>query len=315
MSHRGQRILIIGAGELGRSILNGYAKHPSRPRLSVLLRPTSDKLSRQSTLDVLKKQGANPVYLDLTAPISDLIAVFESFDIVISCAGMSAPPGTEERLCTAAIQAQVGRYIPWQFGVDYDQYDDNPIVEVFKESQRVRRTLRSQRDIKWTIISTGVFTSFIFEPVVGIFQPGQQGKAVVRGLGSWERKITVTSVEDIGRLTALITLGETGEAGENEAGGAANKDGVVFVVGDTVTYADIAKSVQALGWNVQKELWTEAELLAQLEKDDNAIVRYRIMCARGLGMSWNKQDSWNGRREGVQVENLVDWTERCLPRP
>lgn len=300
------KVLIIGAGELGRSMLAGYAAHPVKPKLYVLLRADKHKppsASRQTILHALNHYGATPIYLDLTASSPELVQVLIGFDIVISCASMSAPAGTEEKLCQAAIQAKVGRYIPWQFGVDYDQYDHDPIVKVFKESQRVRSLLRSQRDINWTIISTGIFTSFIFEPVVGIFEIGEAGRAVVRGLGSWEQMITVTSVEDIGMLTAEITLGDR----------RAGTDGVVFVVGDTVTYGQIANAVEGAGWQVERKLWTETELEEQMKEDDGVIARYRIMCARGRGMSWNKAESWNGRT-GVKTESLLEWIRRRLPR-
>jgi hypothetical protein len=301
------KVLIIGAGELGISMLAGYAAHPVKTKLYVLLRPDTHNPpspSRQAVVDAINQYGASPIYLDLTASSSDLVKVLIGFDIVVSCAGMSALAGTEEKLCQAAIQAKVGRYIPWQFGVDYDQYDDEPIVKVFKESQSVRSLLRSQRDISWTIVSTGIFISFIFEPVVGIFEPGEKGgTAVVRGLGSWEQMITITSVEDIGKLTAGITLGVE----------KVGIDGVVFVVGDTVTYGQIADAVECAGWQVERKLWTETELERQMKENDGSIARYRIMCARGVGMSWNKANSWN-ERTGVKTENLVEWIRRRLPR-
>lgn len=47
--------------------------------------------------------------------------------------------------------------------------------------------------------------SFLFEPSFGVVDLSQN---TVRALGSWETAVTVTSPDDIGRLTAAILFAE-----------------------------------------------------------------------------------------------------------
>ena len=67
-----------------------------------------------------------------------------------------------------------------------------------------------------------MFTSFLFEPAFGVVDLAQN---TVRALGSWNTAVTVTTPEDIGRLTAAIQFDPV----------LVNQ--VVYVTGDTLTYA------------------------------------------------------------------------------
>lgn len=55
--------------------------------------------------------------------------------------------------------------------------------------------------MRWTIISTGIFTSFLFEPSFGVVDLENR---TVTALGKWENEVTMTSAANIGRLTANI---------------------------------------------------------------------------------------------------------------
>jgi hypothetical protein len=48
-----------------------------------------------------------------------------------------------------------------------------------------------------------MFTSFIFEPAFGVVNAD---KNAVQALGSWDNSLTLTTPEDIGRVTADIAL-------------------------------------------------------------------------------------------------------------
>jgi len=67
-------------------------------------------------------------------------------------------------LARAVLDAGVRRYVPWQFGVDYDVIGRGSAQDLFDEQLDVRDALRSQSGTEWVIISTGMFTSFLFEP-------------------------------------------------------------------------------------------------------------------------------------------------------
>jgi hypothetical protein len=167
----------------------------------------------------IKAQGIDVVEGDVAEFTSQqLAATFSSFDTIINCCGIGMAPGTQLKVAEAAIASGCRKYFPWQFGVDYEAIGRDSAQDLFTEQLDVRDLLRSQTKVKWLIVSTGIFTSFIFEPHFGVIS---QDMKTVTALGSWENEITVTTPEDIGRLTAEMALAYT------------DLEGVVFTAGDT----------------------------------------------------------------------------------
>ncbi|ODN78466.1 hypothetical protein L202_04102 [Cryptococcus amylolentus CBS 6039] len=283
-----QKILLIGAGELGQSFLKTLAAYPScRVDLSVLLRPSSST--------DLSQYSATVVRGDTTAPISELAALFKPYDTIICAAGFASGPGTQLRLAKAALEAGVPHYLPWQFGVDYDIIGRGSSQPVFDEQLDVRELLRAQSKVKWTIVSTGLFTSFLFEPGFGVVDLKE---GVVRALGKWENSVTVTSSDHIANFTAAMLLDTPSPP-----------EGVVFVAGDTVTFRDVAELVEKAGWKVQKEVLTVEVLEEQLRKSpDDVWTKYQLIWARNAGVSWPKESTWNVK-EGLGGEALA------VPKP
>lgn len=102
------------------------------------------------------------------------------------------------KIVKAALAAGVKRYFPWQFGINYNAVGRNSSQDLSDSQLDVRGLLRGQSKTAWVIVSTGMFISFLFEPAFGLVNAE---RSVVTGIGSWENEITVTSPEDIGRLT------------------------------------------------------------------------------------------------------------------
>lgn len=297
-----QKILVLGAGELGLAILQAFSAHPVKSEITVLLRPASSppSASRQQLLTTLDDLDIKTIYADLTAPITDLARIFSQHTTVISATGFAAGPGTQLHLCRAILQSTVTRYIPWQFGVDYDIIGRGSSQPLFDEQLDVRDLLRQQDAIRWTIISTGLFTSFLFDPGFGVVD---LSNGTVTALGSWENRLTVTSAIDIGRITAEIVLGGT------------VPEGVVHIAGDTMTFRGVLDAVREVGWEVKEEVASVEELQKGLEADsENVGIRYQLIWAKGLGVAWDLEGSWNGRR-GMKTESLRDYVARNLPRP
>ncbi|KAI9715280.1 MAG: hypothetical protein M1812_006091 [Candelaria pacifica] len=287
-------ILILGAGELGTAIIKGLVNHPFRPcpssqtKLTVLLRPStisSPTPEKQSFIDFLHSNQISIVPADLvSAPVSELGTLFEKYDTVLSCTGFSAGKGTQLKLANAALKAGVRWYLPWQFGVDYDVIGRGSAQDLFDEQCDVRDLLRSQQHMKWTVISTGIFMSFLFEDFFGVVDrsTGEDGEVMVRALGSWENEITVTTVEDIGSLTAAVVVGTGGQ------------EGVVYVGGDTVSYERLAGFVEHYKGRVKREVWSVDFLKEELAKDpENTIKKYRVVFAEGRGVAWDLDRTWD----------------------
>ncbi len=193
-----EKILVLGAGELGMNVMRelSAAAKQAPVQLAVLLRPPvhgSGDHSREALLGELKRMGVKVLYADVVAdPIDSLSVLFGQFDTVISCVGFVAGPGVQLRITEAVLEAEVSRYLPWQFGVDYDAIGRGSPQDLFDEQLDVRDRLRAQRRTEWLIISTGMFTSFLFEPAFGVVD---LERGVVHALGSWDTRVTVTTPE------------------------------------------------------------------------------------------------------------------------
>lgn len=298
-------ILVLGAGELGMAVLRNLAKRAALSpgtTLTVLLRPsalTSDSPGKQQNIAELDSLGVQFLHGDLVADsTSDLAALFKDFHTVIGCTGFVTGRSIQLKLAHAVLEAGVKRYFPWQFGVDYDVIGRGSAQDLFDEQLDVRDFLRAQNRMEWVIISTGMFTSFLFEPSFGVVDLEHN---IVHALGSWDTAVTVTTAQDIGVLTAEICFA------------APRVNGVVYTAGDTITYARLADTVDSvLSRKVRREEWSVPLLQDELSKDpDNALKKYRVVFAQGKGVSWEIDRTFNAQR-GIEVKNVEQWARENL---
>ncbi|KAG8162606.1 hypothetical protein KVR01_008371 [Diaporthe batatas] len=297
-------ILIVGAGELGTAILSALASHPSKPphaSFSVLLRPssiTSPDPDKRRSNDELRALGATLVpgnFVD--DDVADLARVFKDYDIVIQAGGYGLPKGTQLKSANAALQAGVPRYFPWQFGVDYEEIGEGSAQDLFDEMLQVRRLLRSQTSTAWTIVSTGLFMSYLFLADFGVVDLERR---TARALGSWDNRVTVTTPGDIGRLTAEMVFVPEGTTNQ-----------VVHIGGDTVSYGQLADILdEALGAGFEREEWTLQFLKDRLAEDPgNLWYKYRCIFGDGKGISWDMAKTLNSRRD-ISMTTVADYVRR-----
>lgn len=283
-------ILVLGAGELGMAVLRQLVPRlgHTASSLTVLVSPSSlasPSPEQARNYGDLRASRVQLLPFDLvTCSDDDLTALFSRFHTVLNCTGFVAGPGTQIRLTNAVLQAGVSRYFPWQFGVDYDIVGKGSGQPVFDEQYEVRGLLRAQARTEWVIVSTGMFTSFLFEPAFGLIDVDA---GIVRGLGSWDTKVTVTTPEDIGRLTTEILLERPRIANE-----------IVYVASDTLSYHELADLIdEVTGRRFHRELLTIDMLVAVLaQHPEDSMARYRIGFASGDGMWWDKATTYNAVR-------------------
>ncbi|MBN3724522.1 aromatic alcohol reductase [Burkholderia sp. Ac-20379] len=301
-------ILVLGAGELGMAVLRnlaGHAKHPSDVSIAVLLRPStiaSDDSAKRKDLAELRELGIEFVEGDLTRQsYAELAATFRPFDTVVSCTGFVGGPGVQLKIAKAALEAGIKRYFPWQFGVDYDLIGRGSAQDLFDEQLDVRDLLRAQNLTEWVIVSTGMFTSFLFEPSFGIVDLATNR---VNALGSMDNAVTVTTAEDIGVMTAEIVFDEPRISNR-----------VLHIAGDTVTYRDVADTLdRVLDRRVERNEWTVSELQRLLsEAPDDTLRKYRVVFAQGRGVAWDKAKTFNVEA-GVRLCGIEGWVRDNLPR-
>ena len=299
-----ESILVIGAGELGDAVLRALASHSSRSNTTIdlLMRPASihsTNATKKQYIADLKAKGIDVVPGDVVQDFdSELIATFSEYDTVINCAGMSLPPGTQRRVAEAALLSGCRRYFPWQYGIDYDVVGRGSAQDLFTEQLDVRELLREQSEVEWVIVSTGIFTSFIFEPGFGVVSAERD---VVTALGSWENRVTATAPEDIGSVVAEIALQRM------------EVKGVVFAAGDTVSMRQIADVVDDVsGKKIQRVEKSVDELKQELKKKpDDGIAKYRVVFGEGKGIAWEKETSFNAQN-GIETLTVKEWAEKNL---
>lgn len=293
-------ILVIGAGELGMAMINAFVKKlkTNQGSLNVLLRKESILTSDEQKTQRLREFKINDVEVvagDLEKDsIENLSKIFSKFGIIINCSGFVGGKGTQLKITEAVLNAKVRLYVPWQFGVDYDVIGKGSGQPVWDEQYDVRELLRSQDITDWIIVSTGIFTSYLFSSDFGIVDLKQK---TVHALGDWNYRITVTTPEDIGRLTAEIVFFTP-----------KIKNEIIFVAGDTISYEDLAFVTESVvGESFVRTLLSTSDLIAAIEQvENNLAAKYRLAFARPDGVAWEKTSTFN-YRQNLKVSNVKDW--------
>lgn len=297
-------VLILGAGELGLQVLRAMsskAQEHTQVKISVLLKSEAAHAvsgPRRARMDELRKLGITVVEGDLQKnSIYELSEIFGSFDAVINCSGFVGGPGTQIKITQAVLKAAVARYFPWQFGIDYDVVGKGSGQQVWDEQLEVRHLLRGQNTTGWVIISTGIFTSYLFEPGFGVINA--QSKTVC-ALGDWQHAVTLTTPEDIGQLTAEVFFHQP--VFRNE---------IVYIAGDTLTYSELADLMRA-HWSteVNRKLLDGQQLQEDVQHNpDDVGAKYRLAFARPDGVAWSKENTFN-HRQGIATTTAGQWLEK-----
>ncbi|KAF7559152.1 hypothetical protein G7046_g5002 [Stylonectria norvegica] len=296
-----ERVLVVGAGELGLNVLQALAQHPRRlnTKISVLLRqatldsaaPEKKKLTQKIRGLGVDFETADVVQVTTSA----LAAIFANYDTVVSCSGMGLPAGTQVKFFKAAVEAGVKRYFPWQFGMDYDIIGEGSSQDLFDEQIEVRKMLRAQDKMDWTIVSTGLFMSFLFLADFGVVDFETK---TVRALGSWDTQITLTTSTDIGRVTADVVLDPQDIQRQ-----------VVYTAGDTISYGEVADLLDRyFKTEFHRELWSVETLQKQMEEDPNTMVKYRSTFAQGKGVAWDQEQTVNAKR-GIKLTDIKTYLD------
>lgn len=295
-----KKVLVLGAGQLGVAVLDHLVPAVTQLNgiVSVIVSPASwDKQGKllSDSHQKLADAGAEFISVDVAAStIESLKSHFAEFDTVINCMGFVAGAGTQIKITRAVLEAGVSRYFPWQFGVNYDVVGKGSGQPVWDEQHDVRTLLREQNATEWVIVSTGMFTSFLFEPAFDVVNLSEK---TINALGGWETQVTVTSPADIGRLTTDIYLHQPRIVNE-----------VIFVAGETTTYGRLAETVeQVTKQTFTKRILTLPALLDALRSNpDDPMLRYRAAFARGDGMWWPMSETYNAKNN-IQTQNIESW--------
>ncbi|KAI4942832.1 hypothetical protein J4E91_009752 [Alternaria rosae] len=303
-----KQILLLGAGELGTAFLPHVSALPNT-HITIGIRSPSKYTHLQSP-------SISLTAIDLSSPSPDLAQIFSAYDILISATGFGADPSTvlklaEEALLAGKIRKEQGKdklwFFPWQWGVDYDVIGDGEgMMPLFGAQRDVRNLLRrkaGESNVKWTVVSTGIFMSFLFEQFWGIVDRSkeEERKVVVRCLRDWDHKVTVTDVNDIGWVLARVI-----------AGGVEAEDCVLYIAGDTVSYGQLADIVKRVSRKqVEQEAWSIEHLKRDLDAaPDDGIKKYRLVFARD-GVWWDMDRTVN-KALSMDMMNVETFARRLF---
>jgi hypothetical protein len=298
-------VLILGAGELGLPVIRNMAQKAKKNNtiVTVLLRQETidtNDVEKKRTVDELKTMDVTLLAADLSAPSSELVSIFKNFDAIVSCTGYgTGAGGFQLKLANAVLEAGVKRYFPWQFGVDFEVIGRGSAQDLFDEQLDVRELLRAQNATKWVIVSTGLFTSYLFQPFFGVVD---FDKKVVNALGSLDTAVTVTTPDDIGMLTAEIFFEKP-----------AIENSIVYIAGDTITYGQLGDVVESLlGQKIERTISDLEELGNDLKNDPtNFVYKYRSIFGDGRGVSWDFNTSFNSQK-GIKTTSAKEWAEKNI---
>jgi hypothetical protein len=314
-------ILIIGAGELGIAVLTAFnSKQDPNLDISVLLRSSTASLPSNDAKVASIYALSPPVQVIscdlLGASQADLTNIFKSFDVIIGCTGYDSNAiglgeGLQFKIAEAVFEAKsVKLYVPWQFGVDYDQFEHDTAGGLFSEQKCVRDFLReavAKKEVttQWIIISTGIFMSYMFSDFWGVVKRNDDNDLIINALGSWDVATTITQAEDIGRLTAEIVLTLRNHHWDDDA----LKNRSVYIAGDTVTYNQIFDLVKAISQRpvIRGESASLINLQQKLEQDGgNILSKYQVAFGRGKGVAWDKGNTFNVLHR-IPVTDVKSW--------
>ncbi|WP_320726325.1 aromatic alcohol reductase [Enterobacter sp. 118C5] len=301
----GENVLVLGAGQLGAAVLEYLVPAVTQRdgAVSVIVSPRSwdsrGKLQSE-THQKLADAGAEFIAVDVADSSTETLKThFLDFDTVINCMGFVAGAGTQLKITRAVLEAGVSRYFPWQFGVNYDVVGKGSGQPVWDEQYDVRTLLREQNATEWVIVSTGMFTSFLFEPAFNVVNLSEK---TINALGGWDTQVTVTSPADIGRLTTEIYLHQPRIVNE-----------VIFVAGETTSYGKLAETVERTTKQAfDKNVLTLPDLLNALHLNpDDQMLRYRAAFAREDGMWWPMSNTWNVQNN-IPTQDIESWLKTVM---
>lgn len=298
-------ILVLGAGELGMPVIRNLARMANNrgATISVMLRNASIESplpEKRAVIDEIRSLGVALVPGDLVkATVDELAELFSRYDTVIGCAGYAAGLDTPMKVARAAVKSGIPRYFPWQFGADFDAIGRGGPQDLFDAQLDVRDYLRAQSAMDWVVISTGMFTSYLFEPEFGVIDLANRS---VHALGSGANSVTLTSPDDIGVMTAQIMFHSPPIRNE-----------IVYLAGDTIRYEELPEILEEhFGEAFSYSVWSTPQLMQELADDpSNMIKKYRAVFAQGKGVSWDKDLSFNVKA-GAKLEGIRDWMKTNL---
>lgn len=298
------RIALIGANSrIGPAILTALLDSPSKPHIAILLRPSSKPVPSHPRIKTITIPSDPPT-------TSDLIDVLTGIDSLV-CALNPSELETQRRLADACVVAEVGRYIPADYG---SVRSDDPVVldflPNFRNKQLVRehcqRLAEENPEFTWTSLITGHFFDYGLRTELLGFDL-EKGKAMIFD-GGGDRWSTST-VGQIGRAVAAVL--------EKDDESTANR--ILLVQSFCVTQLEVLEAIESVRGSKSKLTRKEVRSKEYIEEKGREVEKGDLESVEELvAVLGIKRANWKGKEEfanellGLEEENLEDVVAEIL---
>lgn len=225
------KIALAGAGEVGLCLATEFCE--SEDEVVVLtgtVKPSLEHLKAEIRLT------------DYT--VSDLKKRLDDCDAVVST--LSGPSGfyisAHSNILEACSQScRCKHFIPSEWNINIEDFPDQPMFSAATH-EVVRNKLRSQRDIKWTMICHGWFMEYVLPPEknplreIGLAWAMNHGTKIFDMYGDGLQKVTLTSTADAARAV-LAVLRDSINTGTD-------LPPVTHLAGQTLTYRELFQLIK-----------------------------------------------------------------------
>ncbi|KAJ6099134.1 hypothetical protein N7467_000669 [Penicillium canescens] len=247
------RIALIGAGEVGYRLAAEFCK--SEEEIVIVTRTTKANFGDLCAETRLTDYS-----------IEDLIQKLNDCDAVVST--LSGPSefyiSAHSNILEACIQSRrCKHFIPSEWNINIEDFPDQPMFSAATHKV-VRDRLRSQQDIKWTMICHGWFMEYVLprdkNPLreIGLAWAMNHETKVFDIYGDGLQKVTLTSLRDVA-LAVLALL-------RNSISTGAELPQVTHLAGQTLTYRDLFELIKRRDATWKSNPVTISEVLDSIHK-------------------------------------------------
>ncbi|KAI9295398.1 NAD(P)-binding protein, partial [Neoconidiobolus thromboides FSU 785] len=187
-----QRVAIAGGtGAIGRSIAEELLKNKDI-KLRILTRASSGEDTKKELKEKYVQAGGELVEIDYNSQES-LVKALGGIDVVISALSTPDFVVVNSNLIDASVKSKVKLFIPSEFGAEVEGVE-NPFTS---PKWAVRKHLESS-GLDYIYYNNGFFIEHLLADLFGINVHSHEAKVI----GSGDTKLTVTSINDVGRFVA-----------------------------------------------------------------------------------------------------------------
>lgn len=302
------KIALAGAGEVGLCFATEFCK--SEDDIIVLtsaLKPSLDDLKAEIRLtDYYSVEDLKRKLDDCDAVVSTLSG---SNEFYISAHSNLLEACSQSRRCK--------HFIPSEWNINLDDFPDQPMFSAATH-EVVRNKLRSQNDVKWTMICHGWFMEYV---LLGYKNPLREielelvmnhGAKMFDMYADGSQKVTLTSTADTARAVLAIL--------RNSINNGAELSPITLLAGQTLTYRELFQLVKSRGssWKSNPVTFSEVlgDIMEGLKANDPGVAVHQLRILGFTNANHNpkgKTLEWGtGVLQGLRattVEEFLDQTE------